>query len=111
MKRLLVLSFVLVALLLAGAQEKTKNRKPGLYATLDTSMGKIVVRINAFEDNYAQLTDAQLRGLSDTLRARIGEGETLDALLPEAFAAVREASKRTLGQRHYDVQLIGGAPG
>ena len=69
---------------------------------------KIVNRINAFEPQMIKLSDEELRGKTAEFRRRLKEGETLDDLLPEAFAVVREAAKRTLGQRHYDVQLIGG---
>src|SRR5690606_4467142 len=70
---------------------------------------QVVKAVNALEDDYAQLTDDELRGETAELRARYEKGETLDQLMPEAFAAVREAAKRTLGQRHYDVQILGGA--
>ncbi len=69
---------------------------------------KIVEKINALENDFVKLTDEQLKAKTDEFRLRIKDGETLDELLPEAFAAVREAAKRTLGQRHYDVQLVGG---
>ncbi|GAA4347008.1 preprotein translocase subunit SecA [Angustibacter luteus] len=69
----------------------------------------LAMQVNALEDDFVQLSDAELREETDRFKARIADGETLDALLPEAFAAVREASKRTLGQRHFDVQLMGGA--
>ncbi|MGN6440797.1 MAG: preprotein translocase subunit SecA, partial [Arthrobacter sp.] len=65
--------------------------------------------INALEDSFKTFTDAELREETDRLRERHGDGEKLDDLLPEAFAAVREASSRTLGMRHFDVQLMGGA--
>ncbi|MET4620390.1 preprotein translocase subunit SecA [Arthrobacter sp. 2762] len=65
--------------------------------------------INALEDSFKTFSDAELREETDRLRSRHQDGETLDALLPEAFAAVREASSRTLGMRHFDVQLMGGA--
>jgi len=68
----------------------------------------IVARINGLEAEFASLTDAELKNKTLEFKARYQKGETLDALLPEAFATVREAAKRTLGQRHYDVQLIGG---
>ncbi len=68
----------------------------------------IVERINALEPEMQRLDDAGLRALTETYRGRLRDGATLDELLPEAFAACREASKRALGQRHYDVQLIGG---
>ncbi|MFV1958364.1 MAG: preprotein translocase subunit SecA, partial [Planctomycetota bacterium] len=68
----------------------------------------VVEQVNALEPGFVRLDDAALRGKTDEFRERIGRGETLDDLLPEAFAACREASKRALGQRHYDVQLIGG---
>ncbi len=64
--------------------------------------------INALEEEIQQLTDDQLRAKTDEFRARLADGAALDSLLIEAFATVREAAKRTLGQRHYDVQLIGG---
>ncbi|NII42252.1 preprotein translocase subunit SecA [Curtobacterium flaccumfaciens] len=65
--------------------------------------------INDLEDDFASLTDEELHDETTELRERYANGETLDDLLPEAFAAVREASKRTLGMRHFDVQLMGGA--
>ena len=68
----------------------------------------IVDKIDALENEYRALTDAELRAKTDAFRARFGQGETLDALLPEAFATVREAADRVLGMRHYRVQLIGG---
>ena len=65
--------------------------------------------VNSLEDSFASMTDEELRAETDKFRERIKDGESLDILLPEAFAVVREASKRTLGKRHYDVQLMGGA--
>ncbi len=70
---------------------------------------KAVTLTNALEDAYADLTDEELRGLTADFKSRVAEGESLDSLMPEAFAAVREASKRTLGLRHFDVQIMGGA--
>ena len=70
---------------------------------------KIAVNVNKFESKFSALTDDQLRNQTEIFKERIAKGETLDSLLPEAFATVREAAKRTLGQRHYDVQLMGGA--
>ncbi len=67
-----------------------------------------VVAINALESSMTGLSDDDLRGKTATLKARRAAGETLDDLLPEAFAVVREASKRSLGMRHFDVQLLGG---
>ncbi len=67
-----------------------------------------VVAINALESEIAKLTDVELRAQTDAFRARLEAGEDLDALLVPAFATVREAAKRVLGQRHFDVQLIGG---
>ncbi len=67
-----------------------------------------VGRINAFEPALQALTDEQLRTKTDEFKARLAKGETLDDLLPEAFAVVREAGKRVLGMRHFDVQMIGG---
>ncbi|MEA9986689.1 preprotein translocase subunit SecA [Subtercola sp. RTI3] len=65
--------------------------------------------INALEEDFTHLTDDELKDETPRLRERFEEGESLDHLLPEAFAAVREASRRTLGLRHFDVQLMGGA--
>ncbi|HEY6049445.1 MAG TPA: preprotein translocase subunit SecA [Sphingomicrobium sp.] len=72
------------------------------------SLGKYVDAINALEPSIQALKDDELRGQTDLFRQRLANGERLDNLLPEAFATVREAAIRTLGQRHYDVQLIGG---
>ena len=71
-------------------------------------MGKVVARINALEEAMQALDDAALRAKTDEFRSRIADGESLDQLLPEAFAVVREAGVRALGMRHFDVQLIGG---
>ena len=68
----------------------------------------LVERINTLEPRFFRLSDAELRGRTTEFRQRLEKGASLDDLLPEAFATVREAAKRTLGQRHYDVQLIGG---
>ncbi|MBW9110109.1 preprotein translocase subunit SecA [Microbacterium trichothecenolyticum] len=70
---------------------------------------QVVKAVGALEEDYEHLTDEELRGETAELRARYQAGETLDQLMPEAFAAVREAAKRTLGQRAYDVQIMGGA--
>jgi len=71
-------------------------------------MQKSVARINALEPSMQALSDEELRARTDALKARLAAGETVDDILPDAFATVREASKRVLGMRHYDVQLIGG---
>ncbi|MFL6768505.1 MAG: preprotein translocase subunit SecA [Sphingomicrobium sp.] len=71
-------------------------------------LGKIVETINGFEPTISAMTDEELRGQTERFRQRLAEGTKLDDLLPEAFATVREAAQRTLGQRHYDVQMIGG---
>ena len=68
----------------------------------------LVEKINSLEDSFGKLSDSELAGKTEEFRRRLREGETMDDILPEAFAAVREAAKRTLGQRHYDVQLLGG---
>src|SRR6185503_6530704 len=69
----------------------------------------LVTAVNAFEPRISQLSDAALAAKTGEFRQRLAGGETLDKLMPEAFAVVREAGKRTLGMRHFDVQLIGGA--
>lgn len=68
----------------------------------------LVDEINELEPEFETLSDDDLRGVTDDLRSRYKSGESLDDLLPEAFAAVREASRRTIGMRHFDVQMIGG---
>ena len=72
-------------------------------------LSKIVDQVNAFEPSIVALSDEALRAKTAEFKSRLASGSTLDDLLPEAFAVVREAAKRTLGQRHYDVQLMGGA--
>ena len=67
-----------------------------------------VTRINELEPEFERLSDAELRAKTDEFKARLKAGISLAELLPEAFAAVREAAKRTIGQRHFDVQLMGG---
>ncbi|MBC7742400.1 MAG: preprotein translocase subunit SecA [Bdellovibrionaceae bacterium] len=68
----------------------------------------LVEQINSFEANIQKLSDAELQAKTPELKKRLANGETVDAILPEAFAVCREASKRVLGMRHYDVQMIGG---
>ena len=71
-------------------------------------MQKIVEKINSYEEELHNLSDASLSRSTEKFRERLAAGETLDDLLPEAFAVVREASVRVLGLRHFDVQLLGG---
>ncbi|MBP5945776.1 MULTISPECIES: preprotein translocase subunit SecA [Pseudomonas] len=71
-------------------------------------MLKTVQNVNAFEEQMVALSDDQLRAKTEEFKARIAKGETLDKLLPEAFAVAREAGKRVMGMRHFDVQLVGG---
>ena len=86
-----------IAKLIGGSSEKTiKKLRP------------FADEVNEIEPSLVDLPDEELKGLTDEFRSRLADGETLDDLLPEAFALVREAAKRTLGQRHFDVQLIGG---
>ena len=66
----------------------------------------LVDKINSLEEEFSKLTDEGLRGKTDEFRERVKNGESLDNLLPEAFAVVREGAKRVLGMRHFDVQLI-----
>ena len=72
-------------------------------------LAKIVDQVNSFEASTAPLSDDALRAKTAEFKQRLADGQTLDDILPEAFAVVREAAKRTLGQRHYDVQIMGGA--
>lgn len=69
----------------------------------------IAAAVNSIEDDYVNLDDDELRGMTDQFKERLADGETLDDLLPEAFAVCREAASRVLGQRPYDVQVMGGA--
>ncbi len=87
---------VLVKLLSAGQKRKIKR------------LGGVVEAINSFETATTALSEAELRAKTDEFRKRIADGEDLEDLLPEAFACVRVAAQRTIGQRHFDVQLIGG---
>jgi preprotein translocase subunit SecA len=87
---------VLNKVLNAGQKRKVKK------------LGGVIDAVNSLEPSFEPLTDAELRAKTDEFRNRLTDGEDLDDLLPEAFAAVREAAKRTIGQRHFDVQLIGG---
>jgi preprotein translocase subunit SecA len=70
---------------------------------------RIADQVNSIEEDFAPLSDVDLRAMTGHFRERLANGESLDDLLPEAFAAVREAARRTLGQRHFDVQIMGGA--
>jgi preprotein translocase subunit SecA len=69
----------------------------------------IAKAVNAIEDDFVAMSDDELRSMTDEFKKRLADGETLDDLMPEAFATVREAAKRVLGQRHFDVQVMGGA--
>ncbi len=83
----------------------------GLFDSNEKQLKKLeslVRRINEFEPEFVQRSDVALASTTDTLRARLDSGASLDETLPEAFAAVREASRRTIGLRHFDVQLVGG---
>src|SRR6188508_3214530 len=83
--------------LISGGDGRRIKRLQGLVET-----------VNTYEPEIEELTDAELRGKTDEFKAAVVDGRTLDDLLPEAFAVVREAAKRTIGQRHFDVQLMGG---
>jgi len=87
----------IVEKLLRAGEGRTLKRLAGLTA-----------QVNALEEDFLRLTDTELREETDRYRSRYADGESLDDLLPEAFALVREAAKRTLGQRHFDVQVMGG---
>ena len=84
----------------------------GLFKTYSEKEVKrvrpIVEKINSLESEIQKLSDEELRNKTAEFKDRLTQGETLDDILPEAFAVVREASKRVLGMRHFDVQLIGG---
>ena len=104
----------------AAAADRPLTEEGLVPAILDKILrageGKILRKLSASptrstcsRPDFESLTDAELRALTDQYRERVAAGESLDDLLPEAFATVREAARRTLGQRHYDVQIMGGA--
>ncbi|GAB4161555.1 MAG: hypothetical protein Tsb009_38830 [Planctomycetaceae bacterium] len=97
---------------LFGASNERQIAKFGYQRDKDGNVtitpGSILDQINKLEPEFEKLTDEELKQTASKFRARIAEGETLDDLLPEAFAAVRESSKRNLKMRHYDVQMVGG---
>ena len=93
-----MLSFGAIASKVFGSLNERKLKK----------YGPVVAKINVLEPEIAVLSDDELRARTEDFRARVQAGTELDDLIPEAFATVREAAKRTLGQRHFDVQLIGG---
>src|ERR1051325_5185863 len=92
--------------------QRPLNILTGLFGSVNERKIKTklptVAKINALEPEFEKKSNEELRALTDAFKERLKNGETLMDLLPEAFAAVREAAKRTLGQRHFDVQLIGG---
>ena len=84
----------------------------GIFGTAESkslkSWDALVLQVNKLEPEYSKLNDEGLKAKTDEFRSKLASGQTLDDILPEAFAAIREASKRTLGERHFDVQLLGG---
>jgi preprotein translocase subunit SecA len=97
---------------LFGSSNERGVRKIGFVREKDGTSkilpGSTLDRINRLEPDFEKLSDAELRESASKFRARLADGETLDGLLPEAFAAMRESSKRYLKMRHYDVQMVGG---
>ncbi|MBM81947.1 MAG: preprotein translocase subunit SecA [Planctomycetaceae bacterium] len=95
-----------------GSSNERTIRKIGFVREKDGATniapGSVVDRINQLEPDYEKLTDTELKESSSKFRKRLADGETLDDLLPDAYAAVREAGKRYLKMRHYDVQMVGG---
>src|SRR3546814_18537765 len=81
---------------------------PTLFRALLKQLQRIVTSINALEPQMQALSDAELQAKTPEFRERIAKGESLDKVLPEAFAVCREASVRVFGMRHFDVQLVGG---
>src|SRR4051794_34634320 len=104
----------------AGRPQQASSQERRTVAVLDRILrageGRILRRlsdvahqVNSIEDDFVAMSDADLRAQTEEFRQRFADGETLDDLMAEAFATVREAAKRTLGQRHFDVQVMGGA--
>jgi preprotein translocase subunit SecA len=87
--------------------DAVNNLEPSIQALSDDDLRKRVAKVNDLADKYKKMSDKQLGQQTEILKKRLDK-ETVDDILPEAFALVREAATRTLGQRHYDVQLIGG---
>jgi preprotein translocase subunit SecA len=100
--------------LLGGSPSERRTKQLGYYRPRNTEVhtavsGSVLDKVNRLEDQMKALSDDELKGLTPKYRERLAKGETLDGLLPEAFAACREAARRTKNMRHYDVQIIGGA--
>jgi len=99
-------------LALNGLTQRSQNLLARFFGSVNDRKIKpkmhLVTRINQLEPEFEKKSNDEVRALTATFKQRLANGETLDDILPEAFAAVREAAKRTLGQRHFDVQLIGG---
>ena len=97
---------------LFGSSNERRVRDIGFIREKDGSSnirpGSVLERINQLEPDYERLSDAELRESASKFRARLADGQTLDDILPDAFAAMRESSKRYLKMRHYDVQMVGG---
>ncbi len=95
-----------------GASNEKRIKKIGYYRDKDGNAqvvsGSVLEQINSFESHYEQMSDEELHASSTRFRDRLKQGETLEHILPEAFAAVREAGRRFLKMRHYDVQMVGG---
>jgi hypothetical protein len=101
-----------IARIMGGSSNERRIKTLGYYRPNNSEAHVAVTnsplaKINAFESQMQALTDEELKSLSTKLKERLAKGETLDQLLPEAFAACREAGRRTKGMRHYDVQMIG----
>ena len=82
-----------------------------IFGSNERVVGKLrplVEKVNAFEEEYKKLSDDDIKAKTESFKERIRKGETTDKLLPEAFALVREAAGRVIGERHYDVQMLGG---
>ncbi len=104
----------LMSRMLGGSSDERRIKSLGYYRPKNAEThtvipGSMLFKVNALEERMMALSDEELKGLTGQFRARLAQGETLDDLLPEAFAACREAGRRTKGMRHYDVQIIGGA--
>ena len=103
-----------IARMMGGSSNERRIKSLGYFRPRNSESHTIIAssvldKVNALEEKMKALSDEELKGLSIQFKGRIAKGETLDALLPEAFAACREAARRTKGMRHYDVQIIGGA--
>ena len=102
-----------IARMMGGSSNERRIKSLGYFRPKNADAhavvaGSVLAKVNALEGTMKALSDDELKGLTVKFKERLAKGETLDQLLPEAFAACREAARRTKEMRHYDVQIVGG---